>query len=380
LAIQFWAVSKNAVSGLRIFTQALEGMKPAHSNDKEARKAVCLNNLADFSPGYFALVMATGIVSLACHLQGWRKIALGLFALNISAYLTLWLITGLRFIRFHAQFMRDLTHHSRGAAFLTEAAGTCILGSQCLILMYWAHIAVGLWIFGFGLGVVLSYTFFTAVTFCEPKPSLATGISGSWLLVIVSTESISVLGALVATSTTHPDIALFVSLASFLCGAMLYVFFATLILYRWIFFSMPPEKMTPDYWIDMGALAITALAGTVLLRHADDWTFLSSLAPFLTGATLFFWATATWWIPLLLAAEAWRHLRGRVRFEYGPEYWALVFPLAMYAVATAMLAKSPSLAFLKGIAGAFTYIAFGVWIIVFAGMSFSLIRPLLRAR
>lgn len=245
-------------------------------------------NIASFFPGYFALVMATGIVSIACHLQGWQAVARGLLGLNIAAYLTLWIFTGLRLGRFRAQFLSDLTHHERGASFLTKAAATCVLGSQFAILTPWQEIAQGLWFFGFGLSVVLSYTFFTAVTLNEPTPSLQAGISGSWLLVIVSTESVSVLGGLVAPSMAHTQTILFVSLACFLCGAMLYVFFATLILYRWLFFSMPPEKLTPDYWIDMGALAITALAGAVLVERTGGWNLLSRLGPFLSGATLFF--------------------------------------------------------------------------------------------
>lgn len=334
-------------------------------------------NIASFFPGYFALVMATGIVSIACNFQGWQAVARGLLALNIAAYLTLWILTCLRLGKFRRQFLNDLTHHERGAAFLTKAAATCVLGSQFAILTPWREIAQVLWFFGFGLSVVLSYTFFTAVTLNEPKPSLQAGISGSWLLVIVSTESVSVLGGLVAPSMAHTQTILFVSLTCFLCGAMLYVFFATLILYRWIFFSMPPEKLTPDYWIDMGALAITALAGTVLVERTGDWSVLTNLAPFLSGATLFFWATATWWIPLLFSVEVWRHVRGRVKFQYGPEYWALVFPLGMYAVATTMLTKAIGLALLNGIAKTFVYVALVTWAIVFVGMLRSLMHRLL---
>lgn len=324
--------------------------------------------LADFFPGYFAFVMATGIVSLAAHLHGKQRIALGMFWLNIAGYVALWLLSFLRFTWFRARFIEDLTHHSRGAAFLTKAAATCILGSQFALLTHWMSIARVLWFFGLVLGLLLSYTFFAAITSCEPKPSLEAGINGAWLLVIVAMEAISVLGTTVARSMPSTQIVLFVCLATFLVGAMLYVFFATLILYRWMFFSMQPEKLTPDYWIDMGALAITTLAGALLLQAGGLWSFLDRLAPFLLGATLFFWATATWWIPLLLVLELWRHLRGRIPLNYGPEYWALVFPLGMYAVATFTLVKVTGLAFLNGMAGFFTYTALFAWVIVFIGL------------
>lgn len=332
--------------------------------------------LADFFPGYFAFVMATGIVSLAAHFHGKHRIALCLFWLNIAAYAVLWLLSCARFAWFRPRFIEDLTHHSRGAAFLTKAAATCVLGSQFALLTPWMGIARALWFVGFALGLILSYTFFAAITSCEPKPSLETGINGAWLLVIVATEAISVLGVLIAPSMRQIEIVLFVCLATFLVGAMLYVFFATLILYRWMFFSMRPERLTPDYWIDMGALAITTLAGALLLRAADNWSFLARLAAFLLGSTLFFWATATWWIPLLLVLELWRHFRGRIPLNYGPEYWALVFPLGMYAVATFTVVKVTGLDFLNGIAGFFTYAALIAWAIVFVGLLHRLLRAI----
>jgi tellurite resistance protein TehA-like permease len=322
--------------------------------------------------------MATGIVSIAAHLHGLEPIAKALLWLNVSVYLVLWGLTLIRFARFRAQFIGDLTHPTRGATFLTTAAGTCVLGCQFALLTPWTGVAEALWFLGVGLWVVLSYLFFTAIIVCEHKPSLEAGISGAWLLVIVATESISVLGSLVAPSMTPTEVVLFVSLAACFAGAMLYVFFATLILYRWMFFSLKPEKLTPDYWIDMGALAITTLAGALLLQSASRWYVLQNLAPFLTGCALFFWATSTWWIPLLIILELWRHLCGRVPLRYSPDYWSLVFPLGMYAAATSMLVKVAWLAFLYPIAEVFAYVALIAWAVTFAGMIHGLARSVLK--
>ena len=41
------------------------------------------------NPAYFALVMATGIVSIACHLLGMRWVSLALFWLNIPGLSTI---------------------------------------------------------------------------------------------------------------------------------------------------------------------------------------------------------------------------------------------------------------------------------------------------
>src|SRR5262245_64733768 len=114
-------------------------------------------------------------------------------------------------------------------------------------------VAVALWCMGLALWAVLLYTFFAAVTIREPKPSLETGINGAWLLVVVSTESLCVLGSLVAPGQPQQEAILFVSLLAYLVGSMLYVLLMALILYRWLFFSLAADKMMPPYWINMGA-------------------------------------------------------------------------------------------------------------------------------
>src|SRR5262249_55250619 len=260
----------------------------------------------------FALVMATGIVSLAAHVRGLKAVAAGLFAVNIAAYAILWLITLLRLGRYPKDMVFDLTHHTRGVAFLTTVAGTCVLGTQFAVLTPFREVAAALWLVGVFLWVVLIYIFFASVTLREPKPSLAEGINGSWLLVTVAPESVAVLGTLVAGVFGPEEPLLFVALAAYLLGAMFYVLFIALILYRWMFFSMRAVQLTPPYWIDMGALAITTLAGAHLLLAADRWTLLQQLRPFILGFTLLFWAMATWWIPLLIVVGAWRHLIERV--------------------------------------------------------------------
>ena len=58
---------------------------------------------------------------------------------------------------------------------------------------------------------------------------------------------------------------------------MLYILFIALILYRWMFFPLTPDTLTPSYWINMGALAITTLAGSRLILAAPHWPFLAEI-------------------------------------------------------------------------------------------------------
>lgn len=334
------------------------------------------NGLANFFPGYFALVMATGIVSLAAHFRLNTTLALVFFAINIGAYIVLWLITIARLVHFRDRLIDDLTHHAKSVTFLTTVAGTMVLGSQFAILTPYIGIAKALWWFGLLLWVLLIYTFFTVITVREEKPLLQEGINGAWLLVTVATESICVLGTLIAPTMAARDLVYFISLCAYLVGAMFYIVFITLVVYRWIFFSLSAEKLTPPYWINMGALAITTLAGSRLILSADAWPFIDEISGFLKGFTLFFWATGAWWIPLLIIVGFWRHVVQRVPISYDPQYWSLVFPLGMFTVATHVLVSATGLFFLQVIPIISAPISLVVWVVVLIGLTRNTFRLL----
>jgi tellurite resistance protein TehA-like permease len=160
----------------------------------------------------------------------------------------------------------------------------------------------------------------------------------------------------------------------YMIGCLLYIPFISMIFYRWTFFQMTPEQLTPPYWINMGALAITTLAGSRLILCAGQFGFLQDILPFLKGFTLFFWAFATWWIPLLLILGAWRHFAQKIPLAYDPQFWGMVFPLGMYAACTFQLSKALGLPFLLLIPQYFVFLALGAWALVFTGMIQSIAR------
>ncbi|HEY3579078.1 MAG TPA: hypothetical protein VGK82_00975, partial [Pyrinomonadaceae bacterium] len=90
---------------------------------------------ADLFPGYFALVMATGIISVACFLLGMKTLALVLLVINIVAYVVLCLLLLIRLLFFFSRVKTDLADHVRGPGFFTVVAGTCVLGSALLIVL-----------------------------------------------------------------------------------------------------------------------------------------------------------------------------------------------------------------------------------------------------
>ena len=319
-------------------------------------------------PGGFAFVMATGIVSLAMHAQGAMALARALFGINLAAYALLWIGGIARLVQAPRAVGSALADHVKGPSFLTIVAGTCVLGAQCIELAQWRSAAALAWIASVLLWVVLIYVFFAAVTIAEPKPRLEQGLDGSWLLATVSTEAIAVLGTMVAGELPRPDVVMFMSVAFFLAGAMLYILVIGLIFFRWIFRPMGAQMLTPTYWINMGAVAITTLAGARLIDESPRYRFVADIGHFLEGFTLFFWATGSWWIPLLVAVFAWRHLHQRAPIRYDAQYWSLVFPLGMYGVATRAYAQSNGLEFLLPLAQYVGYAAVVAWLLTATGL------------
>ena len=327
--------------------------------------------LKELSNSYFALVMATGIVSIGAHLLGFSAIAVALFAFNAAAYVVLWALYGLRFARHRSAIVGDLTDHQRSVGYLTVVAATCVLGSESVLIADAFTVATALLIFGAALWLILIYTIFTALTIKSVKPSLAEGINGGWLLAVVSTQSIAVLLALLSS---HWDASLrleanFVALSMWLWGGMLYIWIISLIFYRYTFFRLSPADLAPPYWINMGAMAISVLAGALLITNTPDAPFLESLQPFLEGFTVFYWATGTWWIPMIVILAVWRYGFRRQPLIYDPLYWGAVFPIGMYAVGTYEMAHAMSLDFLDPIPHVFFWLAIVAWAFTFAGMA-----------
>jgi len=258
-------------------------------------RALSNTAVAGLHPASFAIVMATGIVSIAAQLRGFHAIALSLLWLNIVCYGVLWLLTLIRVVRYRSRVVADLWDHNRSVGFFTTVAATCVLGNQFIIVESMPRVAIGLWFLGIALWAVSTYVIFTILTVKAVKPSVEDGLNGGWLVAVVAAQAVATLGGLVAPQLgACREAALFFSLIMWLGGGMLYIWIISLIFYRYTFLPLDPRQLAPPYWINMGAMAISTLAGTLLVGNAPQSPLLTTLLPFLLGLTLLFWATATW--------------------------------------------------------------------------------------
>ncbi|HLH89726.1 MAG TPA: tellurite resistance/C4-dicarboxylate transporter family protein [Xanthobacteraceae bacterium] len=341
-----------------------------------ATAAAVANAIKHLSPGYFALVMATGIVSIAAWDFDLRIVAFALFAFNLVAYVVVACLTALRAVRYPQLLFADMTDHRLAPRFFAAVAGSCIVGTQFLQIARSPATAIAFLTLGTVLWFALTYTIFTILTVKRDKPPVEQGITSGWLMAVVATQSIAVLAAFIAREWPQParlEVNFF-ALSMWLWGGMLYIWIISLIFYRYRFFIFSPRDLTPSYWINMGAMAISTLAGAAFVENAPHAPFLASLLPFLKGFTVFYWATGTWWIPMLLFLSVWRHVIEHFPLRYDPLYWAAVFPLGMYTVATKHMAEALALPFLAPLPKGVFAVALAAWVVASIGLAWELLR------
>lgn len=338
-------------------------MSPARAGGLSGRLAGAAESLY---PGSFAVVMATGIISNAFLITGYRGVSDALLAVNLVAWPAQVVLTALRAVRFGPRLWRDLTDPRLVFSFFTFVAGSDVLGVQ-LLLRGWPMAATALWLAALAVWVVLSYFSFSVLIFTNDGRGAGV-VHGGWLIAIVGTQSLVLLGTLLAPRFGVFAETAFVALhALWGIGIMLYGMFVTLFSSRIFFQRMGPDDALPLFWVVMGAAAISANAGSAIIVSVPVVPFLTALRPFVEGMTLVLWAWGTWWIPLLVIVGVWKHVFHRVPLVYHPMYWSLVFPLGMYSVASYRLSLAAEFVPLVTFANGMSWVALGAWAITMVG-------------
>ena len=337
----------------------------------------------DLSPGYFALVMATGIVSTAADADGATRLSAVMLVVGLVCYLVLIVMNGWRIASYPREFQADATSPRTAFSLFTFVAASDVLGARLAGDGHYAATAVLLVLAG-AAWLYLSYgTPLTLITRRGGQSALA-GVNGTWFLWTVGTQSIVV--AIASLARPVPGSLATVATALWAVGVVLYLLIATLAVAGLLHFPVQPAALTPTYWVFMGAAAISVLAGARLLSlpagalpagALTAGSLLTALHPVIAGLTVILWAFGSWLIPLLAGLGVWRHLAGRVPLRYQPDVWALVFPLGMYCVASEALGRAIHVPWLVSAGHGATWLAFAVWAVVFLAMLRSVMTGLL---
>lgn len=321
------------------------------------------NSLETFNPRYFSLTMATGIVAIALRLNQQTGLSIVFDGLTLLSWLLLFVLYVWRLVRYPRAVLEDLQDPVTTFSFFTFVAATNVCG---LILLNSGlpTLAAAAWITAFFYWAALMYFSFAALSFSHPAPTPSI-VDGGWLILIVGTQSLVLLGVELAPHLGAFAEAMLVEATLLWClGMVFYGIFVTLFCYRIFFTRSGTDDFSPLFWVVMGAAAISANAGSSLYLAAPSLVLLEQLKAVILLADLLWWTWASWWIPMLVIFGIWKHGYHSEPLRYTPALWNMVFPMGMYAVATNKLAHAADLSPLLYLSRAMLWIAVMSWVVV----------------
>ena len=320
--------------------------------------------VATLDPGWFAWVMASGIVSIGTDLLGYSILSQVVLGVTVAAAVGLFTTYIARVVWFRAWVRQSLRDPTTAMAYFTLVAGLGVLATR-LAMAGHPLLTLGLGAAAAVLWLILTYGLPWSIVASARRPVLGE-INGTWLIWVVATQSLSIVAAAlapVAPSAGFREVLPDVAVCFWGVGVMLYLILIAIIFLRLLLVEVTPTEMGPAYWIAMGATAISvrAAAGVLVLHGPPSATLVGEMHPFLVGFSVVLWAFGTWWIPLLVAFGVWRYIIHHYSWAFEPRLWSVVFPLGMYTVASYTLGKAARLDFMVSIARIWVFVGLAAW-------------------
>src|SRR5215469_7211179 len=145
----------------------------------------------DLQPGYFAFVMATGIISTGTFLFGPTWLSRALLAAASAGLVVLTALLAARVAFFRSSLVADVKAPERVFGFFTITAGLDVLGVRLaaaghpLTAAILSGLAAAVWL-------VLTYGVPASLLLARSRDCVLGGVNGTWLLWVVASQSLSV--------------------------------------------------------------------------------------------------------------------------------------------------------------------------------------------
>jgi len=298
--------------------------------------------LDSIPPASGAVVMGTGIVSVALLLDNRRTLSDILLVLDALFWLGLVVLLPARARRDWAQFRVDTRHPTA----LTSIAGTGVLGTRLTLAGWdWA---------GAAMLVVAIAIWLWLVPHVLRHWQLPT-IGASFILT-VATESLALLAATLALEERSSWL-LYAALVPFGLGLAFYLFVLRSFDWRQLATGIG------DHWVTGGALAISTVTAGRLALTARQTGDLAGGHGAMQTIALVLWCLTIAWLPVLLGAEV-----ARPRLRYSVRRWSTVFPVGMYAACSFIVGPLTGTSGITSFAQVWVWVALAVWLIVCGAM------------
>ncbi len=307
-------------------------------------------------PDVFAVVMATGIISISADDHHYRLISDTLAVLATATLIVLVVLVLLELVRRRTFAFHHLDDPDSALRLFTFVAACGVLAAR-----FEPH-RLPFWVLGGA--AVLTWLVLSPIAVrgmaIRGVGRLRDGARGAWLLASVATSGVAIC---LADASREAGCRLLwpVALVVWVLAVIVYGVITWLIAWGMAADRSMTDRAQPDSWILMGGLAIATLAGNHIYRA------LGASSPLRDGAkiaTVTIWVLASIWIPVLVYLSL-RRVNARAgSLRFAGVWWAMVFPLGMYSTATEATSIDARLPALSTISLVFFWMAVAAWLAV----------------
>ncbi|WP_146317238.1 tellurite resistance/C4-dicarboxylate transporter family protein [Leekyejoonella antrihumi] len=312
--------------------------------------------IRDLSIAEFAFVMATGIISAGLWTIHADLISRILLVISVAAYVFLGAVHLMRIIWWLPRILSEIVGPN-GFSFITFTAASNVLSARFSLADHTTTASI-LLVIGVTSWIVLGYGVPLGMIAHAKRHTTLDPVNGTWFIWIVGTQSVAVAAASLADAFHNYPLEAFAGIC-WAIGLIQYLLLAAVEFARLLLRRIRPSESIAPYWVFMGAAAITIFAGAHLLQLRQVEHLI--LPDVVESLSMIMWSFATWLIPLLLALCIWRTFKRHRQIEYRTEWWAIVFPVGMYGVASRELGLVNHEHWLIDLGSWDAWLALGVW-------------------
>lgn len=325
--------------------------------------------VARVSPDVFAIVMATGIVSVAAADHGYRIISRVGDGVSTAMFVALAGAAVYKIATRRHVVRAEIDDPGSVFGMFTFVAAAAVLSVVWEDEPWLTGLATLSMLVAWGLFVPLA----VRAVVRTPWSRLRARARGGWLLASVATSGLAVVAARKAVTDHLPNL-VWVAVALWILAVLAYAAIATLVVWRVASADRPLEAATPDGWILMGALAIATLAASMIHRAAQILPELTVHEHVFGVVDAVTWVAATGWIPVLAAFQTCVLVRARPRVGFANPWWSAVFPAGMYSIASSTTGVQVHGRMMDVASTLALWVAFAAWAVTTAAMARAALR------
>ncbi|MBL8373507.1 C4-dicarboxylate ABC transporter [Accumulibacter sp.] len=333
----------------------------------------------NFSPGWFASVMGSGVLSLttlalAAHWPILEALAWGLHYFNLLLFAALGVPWLARWVIHPRAALATLQHPVQASFYPTFSIAMLVIAAQFLAFGSQASLALWFWWPGatltFILGFAVLYTMFQGEHVGLEHVTPANFIPAVGLVVIPIAG-----GPLVGhLAGGVRDLALLVNVVALGAGTLMYLGLLGMTLQRKYLVKPAFGILTPTAWIHLAPIGVIPVS---VLNLAEQLPF-----AMWTGTLLFpgllFWGFGVWWVVMAVLLTATAKRRGLLPFALS--WWGFIFPLGAFVSASFRLGRASGLPGVEWVGIACWGLLLVLWLLTLAGtvrgvMSGAVFRP-----